>query len=52
MIDNVYFGGQLENGEYYHKMTPPQKTSDKARTLQEFEKLGNDGKYSDGGTVA
>lgn len=52
MIDNVYFGGQLENGEYYHKMTPPPKTSDKARTLQEFEKLGNDGKYSDGGTVA
>lgn len=52
MIDNVYFGGQLENGEYYHKMTTPQKTSDKARTLQEFEKLGNDGTYSDGGTVA
>lgn len=52
MIDNVYFGGQLENGEYYHKMTPPQKTSDKARTLQEFEYLGNDGTYSDGGTVA
>ena len=51
-IDNVYFGGQLENGVYFNSLTPPPKTSDKARTLQEFEKLGNDGTYSDGGTVA
>ena len=52
MIDNVYFGGQLEDGVYFNKLTPPPKTSSTARTLQEFEKLGNDGKYSDGGTVA
>ena len=52
MIDNVYFGGQLENGENYNKATTPTKTSDKARTLEEFEYLGNNGKYQDGGTVA
>ena len=53
MIDNVYFGGQLENGENYNKSTTPTKTSDKARTLEEFEYLGNNGYYkNDGGTVA
>ena len=50
-INNVYFGGirATTNG---FKLNQGVKTSDKARTLQEFEKLGNDGKYSDGGTVA
>ena len=52
MIDNIYFGGQLENGENYNKLTTPTKTSDKARTLEEFEYLGNNGTYPDGGTVA
>ena len=49
-INNVYFDGIRDVNEF--KLNQGVKTSDKARTLQEFEKLGNDGTYSDGGTVA
>ena len=50
-INNVYFGGirATTNG---FKLNQGVKTSDKARTLEEFEYLGNNGTYPDGGTVA
>ena len=52
VIDNVYFGGELEKGESFNNSNVEFKTSDKARTLEEFEYFGNNGTYPDGGTVA
>ena len=52
VIDNVYFGGELAEGESFNIYSGKIKTSDKARTLEEFEYFGNNGTYPDGGTVA
>ena len=52
VIDNVYFGGKLEEGESFNNANVKTKTYPTARTLEEFEYLGNNGTYPDGGTVA
>lgn len=52
VINNVYFGG-IRATTHGFKLDEGVKTSDKARTLEEFEYLGNNRVYkNDGGTVA
>lgn len=52
VIENVYFGKNLEENEKFNKSDVKVKTSPTARTLEEFEYFGNNGTYPDGGTVA